>query len=177
MSDWTIITPTVDDASALAAFAQATFAVTFDYCYYPPDDIATFFATSMSGARYADRIADPAYRVRMARDEAGAIAGFITIGPNDLPLPDGEPDASDTRELHQLYCGPAAQGTGLAKQLMAELDADAADYAPKAIYLSVFSLNHKAQRFYARYGFAELCPTIFMVGNTADDDRIWKRAL
>lgn len=177
MSHWTIITPTLADADALAAMAQTTFAVTFDYCNYPPDDLAAFFATAMSPARYASRIADPEFRVRMARDGDGAVAGFITIGPNDLPLPAGEPDAADTREVHQLYCAPSAQGTGLAAQLMAELDADAADYAPRAIYLSVFSLNHKAQRFYARHGFAELCPTIFMVGHTADDDRIWKRAL
>ena len=175
--DYHIETPTLDDAPALAALAQACFSAAFAHLNYPPDDLAAHFAGSMSAARYATEIGDPLSRVRMARDADGALVGFVFTGRNILPLPAGEPPADRIRELHQLYLLPRAQGSGLADRFMADVRADAADHAAAAVYLSVYAQNFRAQRFYARHGFGELCTTTFNVGNTVDDERIWKLAL
>jgi diamine N-acetyltransferase len=45
------------------------------------------------------------------------------------------------------------------------------------LVLSVYSDNHRAQRFYARYGMVEIGAHPFMVGEQADDDRIFCVAL
>ena len=43
--------------------------------------------------------------------------------------------------------------------------------------LSVYVDNHRAHRFYQRYGFTEIGRYVFMVGEKADDDRILRLAL
>lgn len=166
--------PASSDAAALSHLAQSVFRQTFDFMNYPPDDLAAFFDRAMSTDAYAVQIADPAYSIRVARDVGGAMVGFVKCGPNDLPLPAGEPDRARTRELHQLYIASAAHGSGLADRLMRHVFDDAANWDAQAIYLSVFVDNHRAQRFYARHGFVEIGKNPFPVGTTVDDDRVWR---
>ena len=45
------------------------------------------------------------------------------------------------------------------------------------LYLSVFTDNHRAKRFYARYGFEAVGPYDFMVGSHADEDIIMRLKL
>lgn len=176
VADFSIEEPQLGDAAALAAMAQASFCDTFSYRNYPPDDLAGFLATAMGPERYAAQIADPAYALRIARNLSNEIIGFIKMGPNDLPLVEGDhPDA--VRELHQLYLLPAAKGTGMADFLMnwgvdwARLE------GARCLYLSVYCENIRAQKFYARHGFVEVGKNPFWVGNVCDDDRIWRRPL
>ncbi len=172
--DYRITSARPDEAEEIAAFARVCFGETFAHMNYPPEDLASHYATALSRERYAGVIADPAYDLRLARDAAGALGGYILIGPNVLPLPEGEPPVEATRELHQLYLASDAQGSGLAQRLMAFVAEDAARHQPAAVYLSVWAGNIRAQRFYARHGFAEAGKMVFMVGNTADDEQLWK---
>ena len=182
---WTLETPTIADAPELSAMAQASFTDTFAYMQYPPADLERFLDSAMGAATYARQIADPDYAIRIARWGGdcgqGAICGFIKLGPNELPLPPGEPQPAPTpaspgtRELHQLYLTGAAQGTGLADALMAFALADARGRGAEALYLSVYVGNLKAQRFYTRHGFVEIGKVAFAVGDTIDDDRLWRR--
>ncbi len=172
-----LLAPTAADAPALSHMAQASFRATFADIAYPPADLAHFLDTAMGAPRYAALIGDPAWALRLAQDVAGAIAGFVSTGPTDLPLPAGEPAMAETHELHQLYLTEAAQGTGLADRLMAWAIDDARARGRVALYLSVYVANRRAQRFYARHGFVEIGRNPFRVGDTIDDDRIWKRRL
>ena len=80
-------------------------------------------------------------------------------------------------ELRQLYVLKLWQGTGVAAALMDwALQLARADNWDD-MYLSVFSENARAQRFYARYGFQEVGQVKFMVGNHEDDDRLWRLRL
>jgi len=45
------------------------------------------------------------------------------------------------------------------------------------MFLSVFIDNHRARRFYARYGFKQVGRYDFMVGTHADHDLILRREL
>lgn len=169
--------PTVADAPALSVCAQTSFRETFGHIAYPPDDLEQFLATAMGPERYAVQIANPAYALRVARGSDGALIGFVKAGPNELPMPDGEPEREQTFELHQLYLREGAKGTGLADRMMAFVDAEARSRGAVAVYLSVFIENIRAQRFYARHGYVEIGKNPFQVGDTVDDDRVWRKWL
>ena len=170
-------TPTLADAAALSACAQACFMETFGHIVYPPGDREAFLADRMGPERYAADIADPARALRIARSQDGSIAGFINLCPNVLPMPAGEPPREQTIELDQLYLRRVAQGTGLADQFMDFAHAEGAARGARAMVLSVFIENVKAQRFYARHGYVEIGKNPYQVGNTIDDDRVWRRWL
>lgn len=172
-----IVAPSVADAPAISAVAQESFRRTFHFKSYPADDLAAFLDGAMGVARYAAQLADPAYAIRVAQRTDGGLAGFIKGGPNELPMPSGEPPIAETWELHQLYLLPAAQGTGIADAMMDWLYDEARTRGAQALYLSVYVENLRAQRFYARHGFVEIGRNPFPVGNTIDDDRVWRKWL
>ena len=47
----------------------------------------------------------------------------------------------------------------------------------REVYLTVYIDNHRAKRFYERYGFVEVGKYDFMVGDQADHDIIMKKRL
>ena len=69
------------------------------------------------------------------------------------------------------------QGAGVAPALMDWVLDEARRAAPSELYLSVFIDNHRARRFYARYGFEAVGRYAFMVGTHADEDIIMRLTL
>lgn len=160
-----------EDAEALAAFAEGSFTHTFGHIY-DPADLATFLAGWNPPERVRAQIADPDYAIALVRGAAGAILGYIKMGPVDFDLPADQP-AGDAVELHQLYVAEAAKGTGVAVRLMEWGLAWARERAA-ILYLTVFSENHRAQAFYRRYGFYDVGRNAFRVGNHIDEDRFFR---
>jgi diamine N-acetyltransferase len=66
-----------------------------------------------------------------------------------------------------------AKGTGAAQMLMDWTIDHARGAGYRRLVLSVFIENHRAQRFYERYGFVEIGRNAYVVGDTIDDDRVW----
>ncbi len=168
----TIITLASDtDVGNLTLFASEAFTETFGDIYHP-DDLALFLSGWNPPERLRAQIADPAWDIALARDAAGAIAGFIKMGPLDFDLPDDQP-RDDATELHQLYVGEAAKGKGVAAALM-DWGLGWARARGSILYLSVFTENHRAQAFYRRYGFVDVGRNAFRVGNHIDEDRFFR---
>ncbi len=160
-----------DDGPVLGGIARATFIDTFG-TLYKLDDLAAFLAQG-SDAAYADELADPDIEVRFVT-AGGAPVGFCKISSLKLPAPDPAPGAA---ELRQLYIYKPWQGLGIADELTCwALERARARGAPE-IWLSVFTDNHKARRFYARHGFTEIAPYHFMVGDQADEDILCRKLL
>ncbi|PAL22564.1 GNAT family N-acetyltransferase [Sphingopyxis sp. GW247-27LB] len=166
-----IIPADVSDAEALSAFAEGSFRHTFGHIY-DPADLAAFLAGWNPPDRIRAQIADPDWTIALVRGGDGAILGFIKLGPIDFDLPEGQPAAGAT-ELHQLYVGEAAKGSGVAAALIEWGIAWARERA-SILYLSVFTENDRAQAFYRRYGFVDVGRNAFRVGNHVDEDRIWR---
>ena len=159
------------DAEAIAAFANGSFTHTFGHIY-DPADLATFLADWNPPARVREQIVDPGHAIALVRGDAGAILGYIKMGPVDFDLP-GEQPTDNAVELHQLYVAEAAKGTGVAVALMEWGIAWARERA-SILYLTVFTENHRAQAFYRRYGFYDVGRNEFRVGNHIDEDRFFR---
>lgn len=159
------------DGRELASMAKRAFTDTFG-SLYRASDLAAFLDRAFGADGLPSQLDDPAYAVRLALD-GGVIAGFAKLGPVDFPGDWG----ARTIELHQLYLLGPWQGSGMAGALMDWTLATARARGYGRIVLSVFVDNIRAQRFYARHGFAEVGRYQFRVGDQVDDDRIWARDL
>ena len=158
------------DAERVVALFHDCFRATFGHLY-TPEDLALFLAAH-TPAHWREQLESDDFAVRLVED-GDALAGFIKLGPLQLPVaPRGT-----ALELRQLYVRGPWQGSGAARDLTDWLIAEARRRGADELYLSVFTGNHRARRFYARYGFEDVCPYAFMVGNQADEDIIMRLAL
>jgi ribosomal protein S18 acetylase RimI-like enzyme len=156
-----------EDGPALAAMATQCFCDTFAHLYRR-QDLDAFLAAAFGPAGLPAQIGDPRYTIRVAMD-GDRLAGFAKLGPCALP----DPAPRDAAELKQLYVLKDWQGAGIAPALMDWVIATARAGGAKQLVLSVYVDNLRAQRFYARYGLAEIGKAPFPVGEQIDDDRIW----
>lgn len=159
------------DGPELAQVARRCFTETFGNLYRQ-EDLAAFLDGTFGATGLPSQLTDPAYTVRLATED-NAIIGFCKVGPVAFP---GEWPA-DAIELHQLYILGPWQGEGVAAVLMDWALGTARDRGASEMILSVYVDNHRAKRFYQRYGFVEIGQYIFMVGDHEDDDRLMRLEL
>lgn len=158
------------DAERLVALFHGCFRDTFGQMYEQRDLEA--FLDGHTPEHWRDQLESADYAVRLVED-GDDLAGFIKLGPLRLPV---EPRGKAV-ELRQLYVLGPWQGLGAAGELMDWGMTEARRRGADELYLSVFTGNHRARRFYARYGFEEIGPYAFMVGNQVDEDIIMRLAL
>ena len=158
------------DVEALAELGARTFIHTFGHLYQP-DDLALFLQNH-SPENWDKELNDPAFEVRVAEHD-GTLVGYVKLGPPHLPFePRGE-----AAELRQLYVVEEMKGQGVADQLIRWVVERARDKRADYLYLSVFTDNHRARRFYEKYGFEPEGTYAFMVGNHADEDIVMRLKL
>jgi diamine N-acetyltransferase len=161
---------TAEDASTIGAVFRESFVDTFGHLY-APEDLAAFLGGFTPEVWRSD-LSAPAFAFRLA-EEDGEAAGYVKLGPTTLPHV--EPGAA--MELRQFYLLSRWQGRGIASKLMEWTLAEARRRGAETLYLSVFIDNHRARRFYERYGFSYVGPYKFMVGNHADEDMVLRLSL
>ena len=161
---------TEQDAAALAELGARTFTHTFGHLYQPAD--LEIFLQNHSPDNWAKELSDPAFEVRVAEQD-GRLIGYAKLGPPHLPFePRGE-----AAELRQLYVVEEMKGQGIAQSLMEWVIDRARDRRADHLYLSVFTDNHRARRFYEKYGFEQEGTYAFMVGTHADEDIVMRLKL
>ena len=157
---------TPEDAEATAALARHAFCAAFAHLY-DPADLAAFLDEHKTPAGFARIIADPLNRVMLAEAE-GSLVGYCVMRlDSDYAR---HSDATDAMALQQLYTDPARTGQGIGDALARWALGEARERGKDAVQLSVWSENHGAQRFYARYGFAKIADISFWVGRHRDDE-------
>lgn len=158
------------DAAALAELGARTFSHTFGHLYQPSD--LELFLQNHSPENWDKELHDPAFEVRVAELE-GRLVGYVKLGPPHLPFePRGE-----AAELRQLYVVEEMKGQGVADELIRWVIERARDKRADHLYLSVFTENHRARRFYEKYGFEPEGTYAFMVGTHADEDIVMRLKL
>ena len=161
---------TADDVPALARLAAVSFSAKFAHLY-PPDVHTAFVLAQYNEGATAALLADPAIETWLALDGTGLRAYAMLCRPPGLP----HPDAGVGLELKRLYTAPDATGQGLGTRLMTEIVLPAATAASADTWLGVYSENHEAQRFYARFGFVRVGEYEFPVGPVRDLEFILRR--
>jgi ribosomal protein S18 acetylase RimI-like enzyme len=160
----------VDDAAALDRIFDVTFCDTFGHLYRPED--LQMFLSSFGVAEWEEHLRDPSFACRIAEVD-GEPVGYAKLGPVKLPVEDDQ----SAILLDQLYVLKEHHGAGIARELMDWALAEAKARGADAMYLTVYVENHRARRFYDRYGFEAVGRYDFMVGNHADEDIIMRKAL
>lgn len=158
------------DAATLASLGARTFTDTFGHLY-DPDDL-DLFLQSHAEEHWAAELCDPEFAVLLV-EVSGEAVGYAKVGPPHLPF---EPRGTAV-ELRQFYLVKAWQGHGLADEMMAWVIDQAEQQDGNDLYLSVFVDNHRARRFYERWGFIAEGRYAFMVGSHADEDIVMRRPL
>lgn len=155
----------LSDAAALRELFAETFVETFGHLYRPAD--LKEFLEGNSPEKWQANLSDPQIAIRIA-EISDELAGFIELAPKKLPY---ETDAP-VLELRRLYLRGTAHGLGIADALMKWVLAEAGSRSAEELVLSVYVDNHRARRFYDRYGFEVVGKYDFMVGSHADEDLI-----
>jgi len=159
-----------EDAATLDRIFDTTFCDTFAHLYRAEDLDA--FLSSFGISDWEAQLLNDAYAFRIA-EEDGEAAGYLKLGPMKLPVETDRPAIL----LDQLYVAKKHHGAGIARELMDWGFDEARRREAEEMYLTVYIDNHRAKRFYERYGFVEVGQYDFMVGNQADHDIIMKKRL
>jgi ribosomal protein S18 acetylase RimI-like enzyme len=160
----------VEDAPLIQRLFRDSFVDTFGHLY-SHHDLDAFLGKFTLQAWQAE-LTNPQFAIRIA-EEAGEAAGFAKMGPLSVPF---DTDAR-ALELRQLYLLPPWKGRGIAAALMDWVLAEMGRRGAEEAVLSVYADNHRARRFYERYGFELVGSYHFMVGDQADDERIMRLRL
>lgn len=161
---------TAADLPAIDALFRESFVATFGHLYVP-EDLAAFLGQFTLEA-WTREFHSADHRFRIAEDEQG-LTGYAKIG--DLTLP-AQTEAK-TVELRQLYLTERAKGNGTAQALMDWVLDTARERGAGELWLSVYVDNHRARRFYERYGFETQGLYAFKVGNHLDEDHLMRLKL
>jgi len=158
------------DAAVLAELGARTFIDAFAHLY-SQEDLQAFLDESHSADAYAKLLASPLYAAWLAV-EGDEPLGYALAGPCGLPHEDARPEDG---ELKRLYISGNAQGGGIGAKLLEEALAWLQRDGPRTLWISVWSENYGAQRFYGRYGFEKAGEYEFIVGQQHDHEFIYRR--
>jgi GNAT superfamily N-acetyltransferase len=169
---WHIRLASVDDQAALSDFGARTFADTFA-ADNTPEDMAAYIAASFGVAQQRAELGDPNVWTLLAEAD-GVLAAYAQLRRGPAPPCVTGPGPM---ELVRFYVDKSWHGKGLAPTLMeAAIDRAAASGA-RTLWLGVWERNARAQRFYAKHGFADAGSHDFIVGTDRQTDRIMVRPL
>ena len=161
---------TAEDAAALDRIFDKSFCDTFAHLYRP-EDLNTFL-NSFGVDDWKAELRDPAYAFRIGSVDGEAV-GYVKLGPLKLPVATDRPAIL----LDQLYILKEHHGVGIAHALMDWALHEAGRRGAEDMFLTVYVDNHRARRFYDRYGFEAVGRYDFMVGTHADEDIIMRKRL
>ena len=158
------------DAATLDRLFDTVFCDTFAHLYSTENLEA--FLSSFGISDWEAQLDDAAFVCRIAEVD-GEPVGYAKLGPLKLPVEEDSPALL----LDQLYILKEHHGAGIAHGLMDWTFDEARRRGAARLYLTVFVDNHRARRFYDRYGFEAVGRYDFMVGNHADEDIIMRKTL
>ena len=161
---------TTGDAEALSRLSASVFPLGCP-ANTKPEDLAEYIHQQLTPERFRALLEDDRIEILMVTisDE---LAGYALIA-RGASHPQG--GLSVPCELRKFYIDTPYHGRGVANILMREVISSAADGCEGALWLSVFSGNHRAISFYQRWGFRICGSRDFYVGTDCQKDYLMQR--
>lgn len=161
---------TINDAETVSRIAMRTFAEGFGHLY-SDEDLQAFLRENHSVDRQRTILQHPDYAIWLLERDGEAV-GHAAAGPCGLPHPQA---TQQDGELKRLYLLPSEQNGGVGGELL-QVALDWLERGgPRTLWISVWSENLAAQRFYARRGFEFAGEYEFAVGNARDREFMFRR--
>lgn len=172
MGDWIIRDVRQDEAARLAQLMRDLFVAAYPHCS-TPRNIAAFLDAAYGQAQQCAELDDASI------DTVVVECGTEWLGFAQLrfgkPAPAGV-TLDHGAELGRIYLDPRAQGRGLGRALLRELERRTLARGRDGLWLNVWQEAPQALAFYAREGFERCGVTQFVVGDDAKTDwRMFKR--
>ena len=173
MSDIVLRRAVPADAHRLALLGSATFLHAFAHDH-PGDALVAHIAGQHSPAWYAAALADPTRSGWIIETALKAPVGYALMTPPEIAHPSRPGDL----ELKRLYLLGPWQSGGWGRRLVDAVEEEARARGGDRLVLCVYEVNHAAQRFYARIGFADTgLRQAFLVGDVPFTDQVWAKTL
>jgi len=145
---------------------------------YSEEDLDSYFRSSASPESFAKKINDPQQAVWLVEDKTnGELVAYAVAGPcdiEDIPHPDvcSNKDAA----LNRLYVRRDRRSRRFGQQLMNVILTWSEEHYPaRPLWLTVWSQNFKAQRFYTHYGFTKVGGCDYYVGERKEHEFVMNR--
>ena len=157
-----------EDVALLSTIAQLTFPLA-NPLNSSKTEISKYIAENFSESAFQKLIGSDKVFVACAKS-GNALVGFIVVKyrsrcPNKAEL-------ENSAQLQRLYVLPQYHGTNSSKLLVSEALKKCSEKGIDAIWLSVYSGNSRAKKFYSKFGFQEIGTTHFKMGNEKHLDNI-----
>ena len=163
----------LDEAAALARFAERTFREAFA-ADNRPEDMDAYCATAFTPEVMRGFVTDTSITTLVMVTDHGDLAAYAQLRPQ---APEHDPQMPAPLELWRFYVDQAHHGRGMAQRLMdAVLDASSARGAA-TLWLGVWERNTRAQAFYRKFGFVVVGSHTFVLGMDAQTDHVMARSL
>ena len=162
----------MNDLVALSAMARKTFYDTFTGTC-TEQDMQGFLDAYYSQTQLGKELQDEEMFIFFASVD-GVPAAYLQFKESYTSFP--EIKKWKALELKRIYVLSEFQGKGIAQKLMDFFIDFAIEKKYEAVWLGVWEHNIRAQKFYAKYGFADSGYTHdFPIGNTPQTDKwLWK---
>lgn len=159
------------DARELSVLAGETFYDTFAHLY-SPNDVKEFLANNHTEQLQLDELKRPDYKTLLVVHNDGSIIAYcmIRFGSREKQIEGPDPVA----EIWRFYVNKLFIGKGVAKLLMDQVMVILKESKTSVAWLGVWENNHRAQKFYQKYGFQEVGHHEFVVGSTVDRDLLFQ---
>ena len=169
ISSLEIIPATPDDVSTLAAIGRQTFYETF--CdTNTEENLERYLERNFNPDRVAEELTHPGSLFFMARID-GQVAGYLKVNTGDAQT---EPQDSNAFEIERIYVKKTWYGKQVGQKLMDHALHLAREKQSTYVWLGVWEKNHRAIRFYKKYGFEVFDTHVFRIGNDAQTDYLMK---
>ena len=158
----------IQDASALAAFASRAFSDTYRGID-DPDQIADYVAEHFNPEAVAEIIRDRVSTTLLA--EIGPqLVGYAVLKSHEAP---NCVTGMKPIELARFYLDKEFIGKGIGASLMLLVHAEALRLGARTLWLSVYDRNVRAVRFYERFGFTKVGGKEFLFGGRVYIDPVY----
>lgn len=163
----------VADVAELEVFCTKQFTDTFAHTL-SAEDLQLHVACAYSPDKLTQEVVNPNGLFIISRDPQG-ISGYAYILWHDAFTGPATVDLTNPRVAHleRFYVDQRAQGLGVAGALMAYTVDAARQKNSSGLWLTVFTENPRAQRFYRKHGFVDVGESVFVVGNDPQLDRLY----